>query len=428
MFGELLKSGFLDRIKESAIDTIREDRDNFKLVFQLIEDYCARHKVIISNKWVLTDGRDSLQALMDKSYKLYVAGPFKHANSLTNLLHEELTRKKIVKAQTLILKTAKEQEEFTITYDTRIIATVYKLQKHKTVESINIIKPTTVGKLLYMPAEIELIDVYHNLYCMSDYKDNLKYEEQLYSKVVERKEAGILGGANCKDLKKEFLESLKVTLVKDWLVKKKNTVLVGSWAYDWLLFRDNLCADVEKIQIISQYTAEQILSDLQRYIGELAKVTITMREQELHIPKDFRTNRYTYYISIHSERGTTDKPFLDLFNCAAFEAIPCYKLDGIYLANQWVVLRFLFIDLWIIRVVKNLGLLTEQILNKKIEHLWRLIIFFRSGDYPKEEFLEFIGVFRDYSIDKKLAALGGKFFQPYYPETSLAQFKKYRVV
>ena len=426
MYSELLKSGFLDRIKESAIDTIKSDRDKFKQVFSIIEDYCIKHKIIISNKWVLTDSQNSLQALMDKSYKLYVAGPFKHANNLINQLHKELTENKNIKAQTLILKTAKEQEEFTITYDTRVIATVYKLQKHKTVDSIDIIKPTAVGKLLYMPAEIELIDVYHNLYCMTDYKDNLVAEETLYNKVVERKEAGILGGANCKELKKEFLESLKVTLVKDWLVKKKNTVLVGSWAYDWLLFRESLCADIEKIQIISQYTAEELLSDLQRYIGGLAKVTITMREQELHIPKDFRTNRYTYYISIHSERGTTDKPFLDLFNCADFEAIPCYQLDGIYLANQWVILRFLFIDLWIIRVVKNLGLLSEQILNKKIDHLWKLIIFFRSKDYPKEEFLEFIGIFRDYSIDKKLAALGEKHFQPYYPETSIKQFKKYR--
>jgi hypothetical protein len=152
-----------------------------------------------------------------------------------------------------------------------------------------------------------------------------------------------------------------------------------------------------------------------------------MREQELHIPKDYRTTRYTYYLSIQSEKGAVEKPFLDLFNSAEFEIIPCRIVDGLNIGHKFVILRFLFIDLWIIRVIKNLGLLTTDILNKKIEYIWGLIEYFRIAPHACKGF-KYIGKSIDYVIGKRMFNLKQNRFPAYRPHRYLLENNKYKTI
>jgi hypothetical protein len=229
---------------------------------------------------------------------------------------------------------------------------------------------------------------------------------------------------NCKEMKKELLEAIKISIVKDWLPKQHKTILIGPWAYDWLNLQKDLCVNVEKIQLISEMDPQELLNNLQRYVYTLSKSTISLREQELHIPKDFRISRYTYYIQIKSERGIVEKPFLDLFNCAQFDVIPYQNIDGIQVGYKWVILRFLFIDLWIIKLIKKLGLLTEKILEKKIEYIWNLVKYFH--DNIIDGYIEYLGVYHDYMIDKKMATLSNKRFYTYVPDMYKKINGKYR--
>lgn len=424
----LLSVDFLSDVQNEGLTTIKADRNKYKPIWKAIERYCGTNKIIISDKYVLTDKQDELVPIYEKNYKIYTSNPFRHANNLVNLIHQTMTNSQDRKFTRL--KTIIEKEEFVIEYDMRQVAFIYKLQKHKTTEPNDIIKPIDIKGVLYMPAEIELIDIYHNLYKMQNCEEMEKMEKVLYEQVRKRKEEGIIGGQSCKDLKKEFLEAMKISIVKDWLPKKENTILVGAWAHDWIVYgKDKLCANIEKVQLISEIKPDDMLSQLQLYVGKLASnASISMREQELHIPKDFRTSRYTYYLQIKSAMNIIEKPFLDLFNSADFEIIPYKNINGINLGQQWVLLRFLFIDLWIIRVIKTLGLLSEDILNKKLIYLWRIIEFFRS-DMELTEFGEFIGIYRDYSIDKKIQGLSQtKKYYPYYPDVYLKESNHYREI
>jgi len=85
----------------------------------------------------------------------------------------------------------------------------------------------------------------------------------------------------------------------------------------------------------------------------------------------------------------------------------------------------MFIDLWILRVIKNLGLITVDILNKKIEYLWKLIMFFKEDNIPCKKIL-FQGIHRDFHMDKKVSNIQGKRFYPYYPYVYLKQNNSYR--
>jgi hypothetical protein len=425
----LLYTNYFDDIEKQALITINKDRSKYSHVWETIEKYCANNSLIISNIAVLLDKQNELRSVFEKNYKIYTSNPLKHANDLVNLIHKNNLKDPNVKFTKL--RTIQENEEFIIDYDSRIVATIYKLQKHKSVEPADIIKPVEINNILYMPSEIEIIDVYHSLYIMNDYDINLQYEELLYKQVLSRKEHGVIG-AGCREKKKELIEAIKISLVIDWLYKynkhEKNNkiVLVGPWAYSWLKLGRNICINLEKIQILADLDPNEVLNMLRRYIALSTKFLVTMREQELHIPKDFRVMRYTYYLNLPSEKGMTEKPFLDLFNCASFELIPYKIIDGLCIGDTYCMLRFLFIDLWIIRVIKTLKLLSNDVLNKKLLYLWELIDYFRNNTIKGD--VNYIGTFKDAIIDKKINNLKEKVFYPYFPELYLKDHPTYRKV
>ena len=436
-FSAILDNNFMPELLDKAIVQIKKDRDNYSHVYKIIEQYCKQYELIISNLYILLDQKDNSENTYNKMYKVYTSNPFKHTNDLTNLIHKESTEeeRKFTK-----LKTIKEQEEFCIEYDTRIVITMYKIQRFKSKSQYHepnaVIKPVKINNLLYLPSEIEIIDIYHTLYDISKFKEwdkSSKFEEILFLQFKDRYNKGILGGYDnsCKNKKKDFLESLKISIVKDWLPEQNNIILIGSWAYNWILLGEDICSDNDKIQFISLMNCRELLASMQRYISNFSKFQISMREQELHIPKDFRMNRYTYYLHMVTERGTIEKPFLDLFNCAEFEIIPYSKIKSntnitLYIGNKYVMLRFLFIDLWIIRLIETMGLISKDVLQKKMQKIISQCEKIRNTIGDKLIDGNFMGVFKNYEIAKKIEMLSGKRFTPYYPHLYYKDNKSYR--
>ena len=129
-----------------------------------------------------------------------------------------------------------------------------------------------------------------------------------------------------------------------------------------------------------------------------------------------------------TDRGIVDKPFLDLFNCANFEIIPYDVVNGMQIANKWVLLRFMFIDVWIVRFVKSMGFLDGKALEIKLAFMWKIIDHFRTLDESTDAD-RYMGTSINYDVAKKMDSLKQqKFFQPYYPEESMIKYKKYRSI
>jgi hypothetical protein len=423
----ILEKGFLDDIKERALVVIKKEREQFNPVWETIKKYCEKNKLIISNKYVILGKENIAENIHKKEYNIYTSKPFKHANNLANEIHKN--NNEDPDCIYMRMRTITENETFAVDYNLRQVAIIHKIQSRQRGEPTQLIKPVSINKLLYMPSEIELIDIYHTLYDPSRYDETeeaMMFEKLLFKRVAERKEKGIIGGSICKDLKKQRIEALKIGIVSEWMPNKSNLILIGPWAYDWIRTPKELCANIEKIQIISDWTAEEMKVQLQRYVHTITKFTITYREQELDIPKDARTKRYTFYIQCNTDRGIVEKPFMDLFPIAVFEIIPYNKIEGVLIGDRNVILRFLFIDMWVIRVIQSLGILSKDILNKKITYLWELIDFFRMRDGQK--CVDFIGTHRDAIIDKKMTNLKGNSHYPYYPSMFYNKQKSYRVI
>jgi hypothetical protein len=226
-----------------------------------------------------------------------------------------------------------------------------------------------------------------------------------------------------------LIEIIKLSIVKSF-IPKFELILLGSWAHDIIVANDS-CVNSDKVQVMGEMDKDSLLNELKIFINKIAKFSITYREQELHIPKDFRTKRITYYIKIASERGTIEKPFLDLFNCAEFEIIPCCKIKNTFIAHKWIQLRFLFIDLWILKMIKKLNIINDENISKKNDLILKMIDFFRS-DIPKLlelfKFIIYKGTYINYNIDKKMQNLHTTMYHPYYPEITMRKNKVYREI
>lgn len=424
-FKPLLATNFIEEIYQDSYARVKADRMQFLSVYDLVNEYCKKNKLIISAAYKLIGEENCLDAIVDFDYKIYSSNPLHHANSLTNALHEART----TTTPYIKLKTVRENREFVIEYDTRPLIKVYKLQKYHDREPHDIIIPTEIDGLYYIPSEIELIDIYHEMYRNQDFEKNLRMAHLLFKQVSERKERGILGGKCMPKSNAREVSFVKNKIFYEWIPKQKDQVLLlGAWLFDLLSGRvdkanrdDALCEiSHEKIQIMhADKPAAEVFASVRHFVNSyLPAAEVEMREQELHIPKDSRTSRYTFYIN--------KKPFMDLFNNLEFEIIPYHAHGKYYVVHKWVALRFLFVDLWIVRVIKSMDLLSAENLSKKLAQLWEAILFFKERDDPP--YKDFLGTHIDRDVSKKIANLKEKMFMPYYPELAMKEKGKYRVL
>jgi hypothetical protein len=453
---QILKTDFFENIKKQAECVIKSDRNKYSYLYKIINKYCEDNDIIISNiKTILNI--DDFDNIFNNVLNLYTDKPLTHCNNIINLLHEQLQNQqnkqedtisetmkyetvgetKPMKCdiiseteqdetelienpfyRTLCMKTNIENEEFSIVFNTRIIANVFKIYNYKSTKITDLISPVSINKLLYVPSEIEIIDVYHNIYLYEEQEKNIQLEKLLFGQIQERIDKNIIGGA-CPSSVKSLVASIKAHMIETLIKKMNNIIIIGSWVKN--IVEDNICGNNEKIQIISDIEPNELYDLINNFLKNIKDVKLIRKNQDIHIPKDYRTTKITYYIKDKYD----EKPFLDLFNCTTFELIPYQIYNNYKIAHKYVILRFLFIDLWIIKFIGFLKLLTDDIVKKKIKIIWSDIQFIKEFNYDEEK-IKYIGTFKKYDIYKKLIKLEEKKYYPYFPEIYYKTNKTYR--
>ena len=411
-FSKILKSDFIKDTLKRAQPLISEDRERFKKIYDTVEDYCKKNPVLISNKSVLF-GEKKIR----ESYSLYCLHPFGHALNITNLLH------KTTGEPLIILKTVKKNEELTILVDTRSIINIYAIYRIKDIDPNSIIHPIEIRGMKYLPPEIEIIEIYNNLYDLSKFGDWEKLkdndEPKMYEMIKDRMQSTITssdrlyGGAECQPMRKDKINALKIDILKNLFTNNTDYILTGVWGANIMLKSiEDLCGSkmaVEKLQIISILSYDVILKDISNICG--SNVKITAKERELQLPKDFRTTRTTFYAQFGDSK--IEKPFMDLFNSNSFELIPYFVKDGLALAGKYVMLKFLFIDFWLLKTIAYMNLIDIETAKNKSSNMKYAIDRIRSAVEP---IYKYSGIYRDYEIDRRLRAAEAGFKNMYAPE------------
>lgn len=479
VFAPLLETDFLPMAELAALDIVSKDRQQYAALNELILNYCREARLILSDRNVLAGSTDDPMIIYDYRIQIYTAYPVFHANALANLIYQKMPESRA--RSVMRVKTVRYGEELHIEYDTRIMAIIYKLQAHRNDEPYDVVRPVDVGGLSYFPPEIELIDICYTQYNparVADRERDIAFFDTFYEQADRRRtivKGGKLQGiakvsktgaykithnvldnsapintfnddvvlndtifdsetpneargGDCRDLRRQFIEGFKVSLVTDFLPNYNEDVdeplvLLGVWAVAHMKHGRAICANPEKVQVVGQISPEKLLSAVTNYAARLSSNKIIMRKQNLHIPKDFRTVRTTYYMAVDVDRRTIEKPFLDLFNCADFECVPYAVVDKLCIADHWMIMRFLLIDMWIVRMVYSMQLINADIFKKKMDELWTAFSTVRTvheklyGDAK----LQWTGVFRNAKIDKKISDQSSKKAIPYYPEMYAAR-------
>lgn len=426
MFEALVDTRFLEIVQNSSSAYIYADRQRYASVYKIIETYCADKKLILSNICKLLSVPDNATTIMAPCKRINIGSPyivyganFNQARALTDLIYKYDTSKSIR------MLTRIKNTEFTIEYDGRKIVDIYNLM----IGSIDVdmlFNPVIIENLHYLPAEIEIISLYHKLYLpnyAAEWKILIEMEPLLLDIVFKR--IGIIGAKERRHKKKS--RPIK-TISRSNVIKRSISllinaatdlsnkwILIGLAAVNIVVFSD--IANINKVQIISPNSIERDVTYIQDLFSQDAFGPIEWKEHKLHLSSDFRIRRTTIYIT------NKNIPIIDIFNSAQFELIPALLINKpldisinetvrkykAYIGNAFVLLRFIMIDIWTLRIINRLGKLNKDIMKALIDELFDLIQIIQD---PKKGFIqsaididEYIGINIEYKIAKTLNSL-----------------------
>ena len=385
MFTQYIKN--IDALYEEAKKSKHVIYKDFFPIYNIIEKYVKKHKLIVINKEILIGEKKKGLS----SYILYGTNIFKHANDMANKLAQHTI--------SVRLYTNIKNEDFTIVVNNSRMLQFYNIHK----QVCSIINPVEVSGFLMYPPEFELIDVYHTLYNPNKARDWEKFHQleiKIYEQLKKRKK--ILGGGEKKIYPKTVI---------NWLRNKKNCILI----------------DINAIKIIENkedYKNQfQVIAD-DVFVQEFTSFIFQFTGRETNIKKYSRiiqTDGMLEKKSIYIKFPKGNLKIMDVWNSTKYELVPYRTIKNIRIAADNVILRFLFLKIWNIRSLKYLKILNKKTFDDILEITLTYIDQIRGNRNPKKmdvSKLSYMGVFIDPIISKQKKALSNDFY-PYIP----AQYK-----
>ncbi len=426
-------------LRNNMYGFIKEERNRYADLYRVIKDYVIENKLMLSDPYMITNLSNNSDVFLDYHYTVYCSRPLTHANTIVNLLYDELMANDNKLVSTLVMNTVVKNEEFSISFDNRYIAKIFAMQRNrpkgKSVDISKLIAPHYINKVPYLPAEIEIIDIYNRIYTNQGSIQALLDIEEKMGKYIVNKVGGEvelikIGGdiKTCYERKKDVLEAIKLSIIKNFLVDRTDLALLGPMAVEWLQNAENICPKYDRIQLVGTLTIEELKTELEKYVKMLGQNnSITVGEElDLLIPKDFRTKRAIFSLIIKTDFGIKEKPFLEYFNSCNFELVPVFESNKILIVNKYVLLRFLFIDLWVSKFIYSVGKIDKESYTTKQGRYLELI-----KETNKLPFIAdgTIGVYYEYDVSKKEQKISQEhFFIPYYPYGFFLKNKQLRSV
>lgn len=364
-------------IETATTYVIDNDRSLLLPFFECAEKFCITNKVLIGGKV----GIDLIigRPLTKDSFfwELYCDDTYNTAKQLTIALSEVATPH--VPADTTYMQTRIKHREFSIFVYARMLFAVYSLDKYRGIKLIDLMGPAQRTSYLHrepilcLSEEMYLIDLYRSLYTpakVATWKVSLENEAAIYKLIEEsimKKAVAKVGGSQSghNELPKISHKMLPVVIQK----LSKTNVIIGELAV--AIMQNDTQFKPQRLQIISADTIEDIMQSVSAIVKTYHNCRVIRQKYHVNLPNDFQITKYTLYIS----NGRDQLPLVEVFNSAQYEMIP-YKTyqstitnnnKTLMIANPWVLLRFLFIDMWILKLILNLaGTTSERSITEKI--------------------------------------------------------------
>lgn len=417
----------LDRLPKLVADAndfvMKNDRLIYAPYFAAAEKYCSDNKIIIG-------GINGVNILLKKPlnrdsfiWDLYCDSAYDNAKAIADVLYT--VKSAHVDNRTISVQTNIKYREFTISIDARYAFKVFTMDKYREVKLAEVMKPIAATgyfgeQVLVLPEPIALIEIYQKLYSVAKcamWPEYHKLENDVYSSSIQTAET-IVGGAT------SFDKSAAIEIITRKLLVDPRIVVVGDHALNLLgvgsTTRIQLITDIP-INELSELTSRILTNER----NALRRVKVghdrtAWVKYGLNIPSDFQILKYTVYAVVGGEQVA----LYDAYNSTTYEMIPFKIINGIRVAGLYVILRFLFIDIWTLKLIIGVG---GASLQGRIASLFKLVDVVRdmvsvataSELWPTSENM-YMGVNTSEAVAKK-KLIAGKGFKSrnYYPAETI---------
>lgn len=426
--------GGLDAKFKEVVFTFRKSK--YDSLYKNIEEYVNRKQNVILNDY----NRIINPEVPVMLYELYTNEADVISRELSDWIYKNV-------GKYVIMNTHEYKLEYSISYDSLTVVKIYGMREYKNINVFTLINPvvkpgywSSLG-LNYFPPELDLIEIYRKLYSPEFYGDwemLVPAEKVLFEDLIKRNDSGlIIGGVVCSKRQASELENMKLLTVTKFLINR-DIILIGPWAVleisSGVLGKSlvevtqmtekihgeecNKC--IEKVQIIIDCSIDSFIAEYTKFLGKYSKAIVKYKEQPLHLMFDFRLTKYTIYLTFEDPCGIVEKPIMDVFTCAEYSLISytssqrflVKKGDGSYTKNLkigtlYVILRFMMLDVWLLKIVQRLNLLTKEMLETKINIIIGYMKYLRKLKVVASKAFSnyYLGVYENESRAKKKNAL-----------------------
>lgn len=375
MFADFLENGEFDAVIESAKKSPHIKLSPYKPAYDLVNDYCSEHGLLINKHSIITSSK----------FTLYGTDIFRHSVTLANKLTEVCPYVK--------MDTDVKNKEFTIWIDSMKLINLFCIDVN-TME----IMSEKCENLKYLTPDIELMLIY---YIMSDpsmfdvYDDTKDREKILWKKMKT------FGGKK-KIIKKHINSHTDVVL--DWLKTKPIEYAIVSES-GVSLFRGKHPKCARSIQFITDDLTKAIDS-LKRHIFKNTGIKVGSKIANANVIGDWRLKKATVFFTDTNDRR---QYVCDIYNSLSYDVVPRTMIGGFSVANPIVLIRFLFINMWFAKVMKQKGIAGQE---HYMKETFECINDIHKSIYEtSENFPDFIGTYINEFCSKKMS----NNIMPYYP-------------
>jgi hypothetical protein len=462
MFKLLLNTSFFnDEVKLAKKTFISEDRKEYYPIFDNIKCFLQNYDdVIFSSITKLHDFYSGKKVKKKEpvSYtetELIIYTP--HSRKMTTLITNQIHKKynKFVQMRSII-----PNKEYVIMYNLRPLIKINNIHRYKKVELVKLFNTVNVDNLLYFPAEVELMDIYHKLYLPNFYDEWERLENEkiqmsnvngiqkynkINKKIVKYKKCDV-----CQESRNFLIDNIKLIMLEYF--HNENIVLVGEWA-QYTFTNKNLTSNtnflsqtdpktkkrntfpVTPLQIISENPIEIDYKNIEMYLSKHIKYGMYYKKSKLYVPKNNRIHKHTIFIKFPiMKTAGVDKSFLEIYNCGSYELIPYMKYSckinnpiNLKIGCRYIFIYILLVEIWIINLLYRLETLDKNIYNDKISIRYNMIAWAKKNIpvYTKD----YLGINYDEKIYKRLVISANQIIKTsYYPEKYIKTHKKYNSI
>ena len=378
----------------------------YMAIYTIIEEYIRTNQLIVS-----TRGRmlKSLAVGMFV-YDIFCQNCEKNANELANTLAEL--------DEYVEMSTKLPRQKITITIRCVTVVTLYSLPAISRGPAIGVsaifsttTQPGRFCNMLHFSNEIELIEVYHMLYCLhnvADWADLAELEMDMYATISHK-----IGGKQrnrIAKLKRPLLSTQttghagtrpgKSVDIAEYIATAMHTlspmVIFISETAKALLTNKS----VIRLQCITWQSPKIIMANLNAVFGR----ELGIKKCKIDAPFDVRLCRYTVHIGKHV--------LADIYNSARYEPVPVVRYQGHAIGNIYVLLRFTLLDMYLVKFLQASDRIHAETATAIRRKLLSMLLLFRDAGGAATD--DYVGTYVPLSVyeKKKQAATKVKRYVP----------------